>query len=82
MCFTLSASSLLYIDECLTEILRKKVVFSGITDKDVHQIERGGEAMVNTLETWTDRNLKVQQRQIQSVAPQTEKPQATGQAGG
>lgn len=41
-----------------------------------------GEAAVNTLETWTDRNLKVARRQIQSVAPWTEKPRATGQTGG
>lgn len=41
-----------------------------------------GEAAVNTLETWTDRNLKVPQRQIHSVASWTEKPRAAGQTAG
>lgn len=40
-----------------------------------------GETAVNTLETWTDRNLKVPQRQIQSVAPWTEKPRAQDRLG-
>lgn len=36
---------------------------------------------VNTLETWTDRSLKVERR-IQSIAPGTEIPHATGRTGG
>lgn len=35
----------------------------------------GGETEGNTLATWTDRNLKVQQKQIHSIAPGTEEPQ-------
>lgn len=50
--------------------------------KVVHQTEGEGEATVNTLETRTDRNLKVQQRQIQSTAPRSGKCHATGQGGG
>lgn len=39
------------------------------------------EGTVNTLATWTDRNLKVQQKQIHSIAPGTEEPRAKGQTG-